>query len=767
MAVVKITEKPESASLASSAHVLITQGISGTETLQRAPLSQLMAKTGNASNLAAEYAPPYSAGAYCTHNGTLYRANTAIASGEAWTAAHWTQVSVGAEVSDLKSALNNKVSVDGVAEVTPQNLQIIDTVYSKNLYDPDNVTSGILWKNGTVQSGNYTYTDFIPVVAGETLFFSQYMSGEQHAMSVRSVCCYDANKNVLPELGTDVSFSGAYTIPEGVSFIRSTNYVSPSYSKWQIERNDEMTESEPYGLLSAVIKDEFIPPVSMGQIPAFHLVDGQNILNRNDPDFANGKLLTNYGRISDNASYTTSGFIPVQPGDRLIGSYKTSDGMGPVTLRTVAVYNAEKAVVSSLGKYSVADFTVPNGIAYVRICYNSGSYGENVQIQKVLPGESYYPYKEYEEPHYELIPAYMYRMPSTPEHVFLPTDIYVAVGRTIELYNEQIVLDHEKYHFRWVCGKGAAYKRKFSITGQTVGNSNLDLYLYDDKMNLCWKGACVIHVVAASNPVKKILPIGDSLTNWKAWLQETMLLSSNNISFVGTRYSGQSKDSEDNIYPSGTIHSEGRSGWSANAYLSNATYTFDNRYDGVSSVDGSANPFWDGEKFSLSHYLSVQTGVPTPDAVQIFLGTNDIRNGVNIAVSNISQMVNTIRSEYPDMPIFVCNTIYRSNQNGYGSVGSDAYAGGSGAGAWQYDQDSKVMELALGLRNSLANVSGVYFIPLMSCMDREYDFGQVMTKVNPRSSIEIPMPKESVHPQAVGYYQMADLMYSAYCGVLN
>jgi hypothetical protein len=77
------------------------------------------------------------------------------------------------------------------------------------------------------------------------------------------------------------------------------------------------------------------------------------------------------------------------------------------------------------------------------------------------------------------------------------------------------------------------------------------------------------------------------------------------------------------------------------------------------------------------------------------------------------------------------------------------------------------MNLALGLRNSLANVSGIYFVPLMSCMDREYDFGQVMTKVNPRSSVEIPMPVESVHPQAVGYYQMADLMYSTYCGVLS
>lgn len=671
------------------------------------------------------------------------------------------------EITALKEDLKNTVvNKNGVNEVTPQNLQIVDAVISKNLYDPESVSQGYMRKDGSIAGVDFTHTDYIPVVAGDYYYFSQYMNDRQLSMSVHNVCCFDSNKNVLPDLGTDVSFEGLYLVPEGVSFIRTSNYKHISYSKWQIEHGNEMTEYEPYGLLSAVIKDEFIPPVSIGQIPAFRLVEGQNILNRNDPDFASGFLNTN-GTISDYGSYMTSGFIPVQPGDRLIGSYKTNNAMGPVTLRTIAAYNAEKAAVSSLGKYSVPDFTVPNGIAYVRICYSGGTYGENVQIQKVLPGESYYPYKEYEEPHYELNPDYMYKLPSTPEHVFLPTDIYVAVGRTIELYNEQIVLDHEKYHFRWVCGKGAAYKRKFSITGQTVGNYYLDLFLYDDKMNLCWKGRSTVHVVAASNPVKKILPIGDSLTNWKAWLQETILLSSNNISFVGTRYSGESRDSENNLYPSGTIHSEGRSGWAADAYLSNATYTFDNRYDGVPSVDGSANPFWDGEKFSLSHYLSVQTGVPTPDAVQIFLGTNDISDGVDVAVSNISQMVNTIRSEYPDMPIFVCNTIYRSNQNGYGSVGSDAYAGGSGASSWQYDQDSKVMELALGLRNSLANVSGIYFVPLMSCMDREYDFGQVMTKVNPRSSVEIPMPVESVHPQAVGYYQMADIMYSTYCGVLS
>ena len=77
------------------------------------------------------------------------------------------------------------------------------------------------------------------------------------------------------------------------------------------------------------------------------------------------------------------------------------------------------------------------------------------------------------------------------------------------------------------------------------------------------------------------------------------------------------------------------------------------------------------------------------------------------------------------------------------------------------------MDLMVGLRESLANVTGVYIIPLASCMDREYDFGQAMTKVNPRSTVEIPMPKESVHPTVIGYYQMADLMYSFYCGILS
>lgn len=676
------------------------------------------------------------------------------------------------DVNQLKGDLNNYVSKDGIDEVTPQNLQIVDAVISHNLLDESKFTNGkYMDANGSTGDGNYYLTDFIPVEAGGNYILTCQYQGERHTLKLRFLTCFDSNKDVMPSAGSNTAIDDyPFTIPENVAFVRLSFSNLNAYTKYQFEKGQAATNYYPYKqLISAVIKEQYLPddPVTMSDIPAFELVQGQNLLNQNDSDFVTGGFLKTTGEVSENVSYDTSGYISVTPGDKIIGSYVNSNGFGgPVTLRTVACYNANKEVMPSAGVYSVGIFTVPNDVAFLRICYSSASYGTTVQICKTDSNLNK-PYKPYEEPHYELKKSYMFPIPNAPEHVYLPSEIYVAVGRTIEFYNELIVLDHEKYHFRWVCSKGAAYKRKFSITGNTVENLNLDLYLYDDSMNICWIGRCMIHVVAASNPVKKILPIGDSLTNWKAWLQETMLLSSQNITFVGTRYSGQSVDSEGNIYASGTIHHEGRSGFSADEYLSNTEYTFDNRYDGVETVAGTANPFWDGTKFSLSHYLTVQTGVNTPDAVQILLGTNDLRAGVETAVNNITSMVNSIRSEYPNMPIFVCNTIYRSNQNGYGSVGSDAYSGGSGADAWQYEQDCKVMDLMIGLRDSLANISGVYIIPLAPCMDREYNFGQVMTKVNPRSTVEIPMPNESVHPQAPGYYQMADLMYSYYCGVLS
>ena len=681
----------------------------------------------------------------------------------------------GDRISALHDMIDRFIPVDGVDLVTPKNLQIVSKTYSPNLYNTETVTNGIYLNpaNGSIsENGGYLTTDYIPVEAGQKYYGSWSFGGSvnDHEMGLNFVTCFDASKAVVGAAGM-TGPSNPITIPNGVSFIRISHTNQTYYTKRQFEKGETSTPYHPYGeILSAVIDDQYLPddPVEMADIPAFQLVDGPNLVNRDDPDYITGQFLTVGGGLSDNSNYITSGYIAVKPGEYLVSSYETSSGTAIANMRTIACYNASKTALNTKGAYSVFSFTVPEGVSFIRVCWGSGSYGIHFRVEKVAPYQSFTPgYKEYEPPHYELKPEYMYPVPAVPENVYLPSDIYVAVGRTIELYNEQVVLDHTKYHFRWQCANGYAYKRKFSITGSTAGDYSLRLTLYDDKQRVCWSGTSTVHVVAASNPTKKIMPIGDSLTNWKRWLPEVIYLSSNNITFVGTRYSGLDYDSAGNSYPSGTIHHEGRSGWGAEQYLSDSIYTFDNHYDGVPGVAGSANPFWDGSKFSLSHYLTTQTGVDTPDAVQIFLGTNDLTDGVETAKTNIVAMVDSIRAEYADMPIFVCNTIYRSNQDGYGSTGNDAYAGSGSASAWQYEQDAKVMGLMAALRSALEGYTGVYMIPLATCMDREYGFGQVMTKVNPRSTVEVAMPEESVHPSVVGYYQFADLMYSTYCGVLG
>ena len=50
----------------------------------------------------------YTAGAYCIHDGKLYKAQADISAPEEWTESHWTLTSVGAELQELEAALSNK-----------------------------------------------------------------------------------------------------------------------------------------------------------------------------------------------------------------------------------------------------------------------------------------------------------------------------------------------------------------------------------------------------------------------------------------------------------------------------------------------------------------------------------------------------------------------------------------------------------------------------------------------------------------------------------
>lgn len=102
----------------------------------------------------------YAVGDYAIQNGNLYRCTTAITTAESFTAAHWTQVVLGDDVTQLKSALGVKSSLG-----RPTDLNTVTARGVYNLYN-QTATNGYtnvpsIWAVGTgavliVDTGNAT-----------------------------------------------------------------------------------------------------------------------------------------------------------------------------------------------------------------------------------------------------------------------------------------------------------------------------------------------------------------------------------------------------------------------------------------------------------------------------------------------------------------------------------------------------------------------------------------------------------------------------------
>lgn len=494
----------------------------------------------------------------------------------------------------------------------------------------------------------------------------------------------------------------------------------------------------------------------------FDVVISPNMLDLSSATYGKYVNATN-GKLANNEKYLATDFIPVTSGMILRLQYDISGtrydcaNKNSIKPMYTAMYDANYQYINGLNSWTTLD--IPDGVHYIRTSFliswidGTTAYGNLAIISglydTILP---YYPYGE-------VISATIKPQYSPKEHkllhTYLPPEICVAVGRTIELYNSLVCLEANKYHLDWTCDVGTDYARKWSVTGtaENVGDHTLTLKIYDDDLTVVKTLASTVKIISGDiSQQKKILPIGDSLTNGKAWLSEVGTLSNGMFRYVGTRGT--------------TIRHEGRSGAMAKWYNNNNSYTFDSNYSGSPSVSASSNPFWNGTGFSLQHYLTTQSGyVDTPDAVQLLLGTNGIALDPSNNVENIKAIVDSIQAEYPTMPIFVCNTIYRSTQDGYYSTGADGYE--VGQSDFQYSADMKIMNLQNALSDALSGYDNVHIVPLSVCMDREYNFGQKEVTVNPRSSITISIPNESVHPQNEGYMQMADVMYSSYVAHLG
>lgn len=464
------------------------------------------------------------------------------------------------------------------------------------------------------------------------------------------------------------------------------------------------------------------------------------------------------GSFKDNTQYRRTDYEFVKP-NTTYSSWRMiwRNALGIVR---IAFFDKNKKFISG-GREIGNIFTTPSDAYYVILTYVANENMTEERMPMVCEGknvpEVYLPYKN---EYIKKVVEYVKKDDLKP-HAYMPDVIYCALGRTIDIYNNQVCIDADKFHLCWTCDIGFGEGRKFTVVPSTIGDYSLKLDIYDDNNILVWTKTSTLKVVNAKTSGSiTILPIGDSMTYGGATWQDEVSnkLSNGAITYVG---------SLEHDYRGTKYNHEGYNGATASNFLNSKM------------LRGLTNPFYnpDTSKFDWNYYKN-NTRISS-DVVQIELGTNDINGGtIEQAVSNIAEMVDLIRKDDANIPIFICNAIYRSNQNGIAhQLSTQGYSMGNGV--YKYGEDIKIQSLMISLVEKFTDYKNVYFIPLALCHDSENNFGKQKISLNSRSKETIIIPADSIHPNktgedasiygydVVGYLQFADIMFSTFSGLIN
>lgn len=333
--------------------------------------------------------------------------------------------------------------------------------------------------------------------------------------------------------------------------------------------------------------------------------------------------------------------------------------------------------------------------------------------------------------------------------IYLPEVYYAASGVTMEIYNRQITnlgAHITQYDVLWECEVGESLERKFQIqpTEEMLGEYPLTASVYAADGTLLAQKKSTLSIVEKKQQQFSVLAIGDSLSANGALYAKLQEHLGNLMICNGTRgYEG--------------YLTEARLGFSAGDYLSETGYYLEEGEE--------VHKFWNPEtkRFDWNYYKT-STGF-NPDVVLLHLGTNGLLSGEENA-DNICKIVELIRKDDKNIPIYVVNTIYQSDQNGIGSMKMN-----NGAlmfqGQYKQQRDQAVFRLMKYLGEHLGNEKKVYLVPAGISVDSENVFLTEERPVNPYSEETESVAIDAVHPGPAGYYQIADTIYSTLCGTME
>ena len=175
----------------------------------------------------------YALGDHVLYNGQLYECNTAITTAEAWTAAHWTAVTVGAEIATVKDGLSEVFKNELVANISASG----NTWYQYNFVEGHkyafiNTGASTLVPKTVSSRGSYEQIEKIGTAnlqsGSPTYFTPQYSAPYMHIYSsgVGSFKLYEIDTLFEVENNVDSNLT-ALSFEEDLTFTTGNGAVSP------------------------------------------------------------------------------------------------------------------------------------------------------------------------------------------------------------------------------------------------------------------------------------------------------------------------------------------------------------------------------------------------------------------------------------------------------------------------------------------------------------------------------------------------------------
>ena len=347
--------------------------------------------------------------------------------------------------------------------------------------------------------------------------------------------------------------------------------------------------------------------------------------------------------------------------------------------------------------------------------------------------------------------AFATQPPFTPR-VILPTDISAVVGDTLQLFRTGIIECANPYTVptQMICDKGIDLPRMFEWTPEAADSGTtqeLTVQVQGVDQSTVATATTNIVVKTAANPatMKRIMVIGDSITNGMAWPEECYRRLTQtggtpagkgfaNYEFIG-----------DQAFPNfATQGGFGHPGWRWQDYTD------------------SGSPFWIGGAFTVKGWVDANAGGTAPDLVICLLGWNQMfgepdASGHAYTVTAGKVLVDKIHAEYPSAKVLLIGLQAPPYDTG---VAFGAAAAGTPWHFYDTLRAANGRNLAYQAWAAEAGYSSfMRYASLAAQFDAEHNYDTNATPVNTRSAVTELRGWDSIHPGTPGKLQIADVAY--------